>query len=198
MTWSNAIDIDSAKWSWKSKMGEDLKRRKRANTMLKALKEINFWSKCHFQRYSMKERQEVHRHWLRQREEHPRRSIQESLMSITRQGAPTILSCIQRSFHSNQLCRLLPRVSVSWRCFSLCIKLSFPLKKCTCGVRHFFYFLFFLSKILLLAHFLPRPAPEPLAATTGKEDEVTSSEEASSVARRNEPKGKNLNIFIFH
>lgn len=41
----------------------------------------------------------------------------------------------------------------------------------------------------LLAHFLPRPPPEPLSVTTGKEDEVTSSEEASTVDVRIESKG---------
>ncbi|XP_034947804.1 nuclear receptor subfamily 2 group F member 6-like [Chelonus insularis] len=39
-----------------------------------------------------------------------------------------------------------------------------------------------------VAHFIPRPPTEPLTATTAKEDEVTSSEEARNAVRRNEQK----------
>ncbi|XP_043272654.1 protein dissatisfaction-like [Venturia canescens] len=39
-----------------------------------------------------------------------------------------------------------------------------------------------------IAHFLPRPTTEPLSTSNGNEDEVTSSEEANTVAHRNEQK----------
>lgn len=113
--------------------------------------------------------------------------------SITPQAVPTTLSCILRYSHSSLRCRHSRRQSVSdelsnWYTYIRMTKSksSFPLAM--------------KSRIdLWSAHFLPRPPAESLSITTGKEDEVTSSEEASTVDVRIEPKGMNrLQLALNH